>query len=266
MAERTDGRFRVWCPDRGDTEDDAREYFNLNYDVKDAAERWAEVDSGFNGDPWSHLEVMVREGKREPVLVELTVRAEPVFEARIKRDRPTLAHRPRVPSVREEAGGCDAASAQPWEASERQFHRLVLPSRMPLGRLGASAWFYWRSVSLGHQGCRRFCVHPGVRRQAYELGWLTLLPPRRRLPREVPVSTEAPFMAEARAVLTDKDRALTVRRWRTTGGCTWRAVAERAHARWDGAWSPPSNQLAGAALCTVAAEMLGEDPSEEPWN
>jgi hypothetical protein len=85
MAERTDGRFRVWCPDRGETEDDAREYFSFELDTKGAAERWAELHSGFRGDPWDCLEVMVREGTAEPVLVELTVHAEPVFEARVKR-------------------------------------------------------------------------------------------------------------------------------------------------------------------------------------
>jgi len=49
---------------------------------------------------------------------------------------------------------------------------------------------------------------------------------------------------------------------------SWRAVAEVAHGEWgaDATWSPPSNQLAGMALCARAAELLGEDARAEPWN
>ena len=48
---------------------------------------------------------------------------------------------------------------------------------------------------------------------------------------------------------------------------TWRRVASEADAAWlfpD--WFDGGNQIHGAVLCEVAAEMLGEDPGEEPWN
>jgi len=70
---------------------------------------------------------------------------------------------------------------------------------------------------------------------------------------------------EAAAVLTP-DRAREVRAWRVDGGYTWRAVARAASEAWDAPWEPPSNQLAGQALCEAAARMLGEDPEAEPWN
>jgi len=31
-------------------------------------------------------------------------------------------------------------------------------------------------------------------------------------------------------------------------------------------WDPPSNQVAGMALCKIAAEYLGEDYFTDPWN
>lgn len=67
--------------------------------------------------------------------------------------------------------------------------------------------------------------------------------------------------------VNSRERALQVREWRCGGeGGTWRWVAEQAHAAWGGDWSPPSNQLAGQALCLAAADLLGEDGNEEPWN
>ena len=58
-------------------------------------------------------------------------------------------------------------------------------------------------------------------------------------------------------------RAAQVRRWRVD----WRAVAQAAYdAGWPGDWYPSSNQIAGMALCRVAAERTSEDYMEPPWN
>lgn len=64
------------------------------------------------------------------------------------------------------------------------------------------------------------------------------------------------------------ERAKQIKVWRCMVGCTWRRVAELASEQWGTAakWSPPSNQLAGLALCETAARRLGEDPEREPWN
>jgi hypothetical protein len=67
--------------------------------------------------------------------------------------------------------------------------------------------------------------------------------------------------------------ARQIRMWRVDGHCTWRTVARRAYAAsrlfgiTRGAWwSPPSNELAGMSLCKRAAELLGENYREDPWN
>lgn len=61
--------------------------------------------------------------------------------------------------------------------------------------------------------------------------------------------------------------ALAVRRYRCDHNYSWRALAalmaEHGFAR---AWRPPSNQIAGMALCNVAAEWLKEDWWADPWN
>ncbi len=75
------GQFRVWCPELGEDEGDASEYFNLGFDHEMAAEYWAEYDSGFDGDPWDSRKVLVRHGNDAPVELELTVHASPTFSA-----------------------------------------------------------------------------------------------------------------------------------------------------------------------------------------
>lgn len=65
----------------------------------------------------------------------------------------------------------------------------------------------------------------------------------------------------------DDGPALVVRRWRVEEGMTWRAVARAADDLFPGIWgSQPSNQLAGLALCTAAARLLGEDAMGPLWN
>jgi hypothetical protein len=73
------------------------------------------------------------------------------------------------------------------------------------------------------------------------------------------------FTADALLVLTVA-RAREVRAWRVGRRLTWRAVARRAANLWRTGWAPPSNQIAGMALCREAAALLGEDYREPPWN
>jgi len=49
---------------------------------------------------------------------------------------------------------------------------------------------------------------------------------------------------------------------------SWRLIARLCYNRgWQWArWEPPSNQIAGMALCQRAAELHGENYREEPWN
>lgn len=60
------------------------------------------------------------------------------------------------------------------------------------------------------------------------------------------------------------ERAKQVRCWRVKHEMTWRAVAQAATDAWGSDYG--SNLLFGEELCRVAAVLLGEDPSSEPWN
>lgn len=72
------------------------------------------------------------------------------------------------------------------------------------------------------------------------------------------------FLQHAIGIMTAQ-RARRVRQLRRQA--TWRTVADICHRTWvDADWSPPSNQLAGLAICKVAARFLGQDPNMEPWN
>lgn len=64
------------------------------------------------------------------------------------------------------------------------------------------------------------------------------------------------------------DRARRVRELRVDQGYSWRAVAAQCFEEWgeDAQWTPPSNQLAGIALCQHAAAAYGEHEREPPWN
>lgn len=62
------------------------------------------------------------------------------------------------------------------------------------------------------------------------------------------------------------ERAAKVRQLRVDQGYSWRGVARAMHDEWP-AWQPPSSQIAGMALCQVAAEAEGKDFMEdEEWN
>lgn len=45
---------------------------------------------------------------------------------------------------------------------------------------------------------------------------------------------------------------------------TWRSIAQEINDKLRGDWG--SNQFMGIALCEAAADFLGEDANEEPWN
>lgn len=63
-----------------------------------------------------------------------------------------------------------------------------------------------------------------------------------------------------------KERAELVKAWRTKGA-SWRWVASKAYYVWDEpSWLCEGHQIYGMRLCEVAATLLGEDPSKEPWN
>lgn len=68
------------------------------------------------------------------------------------------------------------------------------------------------------------------------------------------------------ADMTEKEAA-EVRRVRIEEGYSWRAVARHFHDLGDfGKFHPPSNQLAGMALCERAAKNYDEDYMRSPWN
>lgn len=95
----------------------------------------------------------------------------------------------------------------------------------------------------------------------------------------VTITSVAQFMELAHAAKATFDRfsmdikqamtvenAYAVRDSRVAKGRTWRGVAEDMYQRFGGIWTPPTNQLAGMALCEIAAAVLGENHREEPWN
>ncbi len=80
------------------------------------------------------------------------------------------------------------------------------------------------------------------------------------------------FQAMVRASMTTA-QAKMVRKLRTDDRLSWRGVARRCHSLvlvglWRGweLWDPPSNQMMGIALCERAAQLLGENHEQPPWN
>lgn len=79
--------------------------------------------------------------------------------------------------------------------------------------------------------------------------------------------THEQFLKEISERMTTQ-RAEQIRKWRVDEEYSWRAVADAAFIDWkkDACWQPPSNQIAGMALCEEAAKLLQENYMEEPWN
>ncbi len=83
------------------------------------------------------------------------------------------------------------------------------------------------------------------------------------------------FEQIAATLINNVEEATRIKNYRVhnnTCAGTWRYVAASAHAHYHSKeynfvdWYPASNQLMGMALCSKAAELLGEDPDKEPWN
>lgn len=80
-------------------------------------------------------------------------------------------------------------------------------------------------------------------------------------------ATHEYFLEEIRKNMT-REQAEFVRKLRCEDDYSWRMIAAVCFdEKWDmEPWEPPSNQLAGMALCEVAAEFFGEHYREGPWN
>jgi len=65
-------------------------------------------------------------------------------------------------------------------------------------------------------------------------------------------------------IIGDTTSALLVRQLRVQEEYSWRAVARAVGIAFGGDWG--SNQLAGVVICKKAAELLGENFLEPPWN
>lgn len=84
--------------------------------------------------------------------------------------------------------------------------------------------------------------------------------------RDMATATHDAFFSEISPAMTHL-RARRIKQLRVDHDCSWRSVAEICHAVWPNAtWQPPSNQLAGMALCEAAAKQFGEHYMSEPWN
>src|SRR5262245_36737601 len=62
--------------------------------------------------------------------------------------------------------------------------------------------------------------------------------------------------------IMDKKRAKEVYDFRVTQRYTWRLLAVACWSKWEEAahiWQPPTNQLAGMALCEVASQILQKE-------
>lgn len=81
------------------------------------------------------------------------------------------------------------------------------------------------------------------------------------------VDTSDGFQVDFAKKMT-RERAARIRELRVDKMYSWRAVAEQCFEEWgeDGDWYPSSNQLAGVALCKIAAAAFGEDCYDNAWN
>ncbi|MDP2730592.1 MAG: hypothetical protein Q8O55_08910 [Dehalococcoidales bacterium] len=61
-----------------------------------------------------------------------------------------------------------------------------------------------------------------------------------------------------------KAEAIQVRQLRVELDYSWRAIARFYSVLWGGLWG--SNQITGMVICEKAANLLGEDFMQEPWN
>jgi hypothetical protein len=67
-------------------------------------------------------------------------------------------------------------------------------------------------------------------------------------------------------VAHDPEAAPAITKWRIEWRYSWRMVAQAFNDTFGSPWSPPWNQLGGIAACRAAAEKVGADMMEPPWN
>ncbi|GAA1407276.1 hypothetical protein GCM10009639_55880 [Kitasatospora putterlickiae] len=60
------------------------------------------------------------------------------------------------------------------------------------------------------------------------------------------------------------EMARQIRVWRVDEGLTWRSVTQAASDLWGS--GSGGGQIYGRDLCAAAANVLGGDPDQEPWN
>lgn len=75
--------WKVWCPERGETEDDAKQVGSRVCDTfRQAAAYFAEYQAGFSGDPFEEITLHVRHaGDPDTRVVVVMVEVETVFAA-----------------------------------------------------------------------------------------------------------------------------------------------------------------------------------------
>jgi len=74
------------------------------------------------------------------------------------------------------------------------------------------------------------------------------------------------YETEVRAGIVTVDQAVEIRHLRVDQEATWRHVGEEVQTRWLAEVGLGDTQSLGATACHVAAELLGEDPDQDPWN
>jgi len=87
------------------------------------------------------------------------------------------------------------------------------------------------------------------------------------LPARLSKLTRQKFLERIEPYMT-LERAKYVRRLRVEEDRTWRGIAEAWEEEFAllAEWEFNGNQLAGMALCELAAKMFGEDSMKPPWN
>ena len=75
------------------------------------------------------------------------------------------------------------------------------------------------------------------------------------------------FIPEIQTMLTIED-AKFIRQLRVELSIRWKDIAGICRVAWEdrACWDETKDQYAGMDLCEYAAEMLGEDYQEEPWD
>lgn len=65
-------------------------------------------------------------------------------------------------------------------------------------------------------------------------------------------------------IAVNREGARLIRQLRVEKDCSWRAVARFCSLLWCAPWG--GNQIAGMVICEKAAQLLGENFLQPPWN